>query len=58
MIVKQAVREWVGLAGIVFAMLAGHVEWILAFGAVSLLAMGLGFPREQDMRNARRERRA
>lgn len=56
-IVKQALREGVGLAGIVFAMLAGHIEWTLAFGALSLITMGLGFPREEDVRNSRRERR-
>jgi hypothetical protein len=57
-LVKQALREGVGLAGIVFAMLTGHVEWVLAFAATSLLAMGLGWPRADALRESLRERRA
>jgi hypothetical protein len=57
-LVKQALREGVGLAGILFAMLAGHFEWILAFAAASLLAMGLGWPRAGALRETLRERRS
>ena len=58
LVVKEAMREGVGLAGIVFAMLAGHLEWIVAFGALSLVAMAWGWPRAEGLRNASRERRA
>ena len=56
-LVKQALREGVGLAGITFAMLAGRIEWILAFAATSLLAMGLGWPSASALRETLRERR-
>jgi hypothetical protein len=55
-IVQMAVREGVGLAGIVFSLLAGRIEYVIAFAALSLVAMGIGWPREDALREATRHR--
>ena len=55
-LVKQALREGVGLAGIVLSLLAARAEWVLAFAALSVLAMGAGWPRAEDLREASRQR--
>jgi hypothetical protein len=55
-IVKMAVREGIGLAGIVFSLLAGRVEYVVAFAALSLIAMGVGWPSEDALREATRQR--
>jgi len=47
-----------GLAGITLSLVAGSVPWIVGFGAVSLAAILLGWPRrselEERVRRARR----
>lgn len=57
-IVAMAMREGMGLAGITLALVAGSVPWIVGFGAVSLAAILLGWPRrtelEERVRRARR----
>jgi hypothetical protein len=51
-VVAQAFREGVGMAGMVFALLAGRVEWILFFAGLALAAMALGWPRASSLREA------
>jgi len=57
-IVAMAMREGMGLAGITLSLVAGSVPWIVGFGAVSLAAILLGWPRrselEEQVRRARR----
>ncbi|HSR43033.1 MAG TPA: hypothetical protein VLL48_12690 [Longimicrobiales bacterium] len=47
-----AVREGAGLLGITISLLAGSVPWILGFGLASVAAMGLAWPRGEELREA------
>jgi hypothetical protein len=55
-IVRQAVREGAGIAGIVLGLLTGRADWILAFALLAIGAMALGWPREEALREATRDR--
>lgn len=48
-IVGLAVREGAGLFGVTIALVAGATPWILAFGLASLVAMGLAWPRADEV---------
>ena len=56
-VVPQAVREGVGLVGVMAGMLAGSPTWILIFAAASVGSQAMAFPRSGDLQ-ARLERRA
>lgn len=57
-IVAMAMREGMGLAGIMLGLVTGSVTWIVGFGAVSLAAILLGWPRRSDLEErVRRARR-
>lgn len=56
--VAMAMREGMGLAGVTLALVAGSVPWIVGFGAVSLAAIALGWPRRTELEErVRRVRR-
>ena len=55
-LVAMALREFAGLQGLVFSLLAGSLPWALGFGLASVAAMGLAWPRGDDL--ADRLRRA
>lgn len=50
-IVPQAIREGVGLMGIVAGLLAGAETWILIFAAASVASQVVSFPRVGDLEN-------
>jgi hypothetical protein len=55
-LVAMALREGAGLLGITVSLLAGSVPWVLGFGLASVAAMGLAWPRGDEVRD--RVRRA
>ena len=55
-IVPQAVREGVGLVGVVTGLLAGSPNWILIFAAASIGSQIMAFPRSGDLAEQLRRR--
>ena len=48
-IVPQAVREGVGIVGVMTGMLSGSAIWILIFAAASVGSQAVSFPRSGDL---------
>lgn len=55
-IVPQAVREGVGIMGVMSGMLAGSSIWILIFAAASVGSQVVSFPRSGDLEEHLRRR--
>jgi hypothetical protein len=51
-VVSLALREAVGMIGLVYALLAGEARWAMIFGLASVLALLAAWPRRREMRRA------
>jgi len=57
-VVAQAVREGVGLMGIVFAFVMGDLMWVLIFATVTAATMLVGLPNRSVMEEVVRKHRS
>jgi hypothetical protein len=53
-VVRNAIREAVGITGVALGLLSVNMQWILGFGIACVLAMATGWPRESEFREAER----
>ncbi len=55
-IVPQAIREGVGMVGVITGLMAGSPIWILIFAAASVGSQAMAFPRSGDLESQLKRR--
>jgi hypothetical protein len=53
-VIRNAIREAVGITGIVLSILSANLQGIVGFGVACVLGIAMGWPREEEMKEAER----